>query len=493
MGKSAITTFYFLTILGYIYFPMKKSATARKLVQESSVADGQNALDYALDIVNLEKSFVRQTKKSGYTTLKSAFLKSLAKPFIRKTQKEEDIFVTHALKKFTMRVPRGSSVGVIGRNGSGKSTLLKLVTGIYKPDAGHVKVNGRIAALIELGAGFHPDFTGRENVFLAGVMHGLTRQEIQEKFDDIVAFAELEHVIDDPVRTYSSGMYMRLGFSLAIHVDPEVLLIDEVLSVGDAGFTAKCKERITQMRAQGKTLMLVSHDLDSVERWCDEALWLDKGIVKDRGDPRRVIDHYRQFIEKGAAEELEKQDAHTLVEEIAATPETDPPERSQNQNKSQRWGSREVELSNIQLLDAQGNLTNLIHAHQDYTLRCSYQIHENVQEDLIFGIGIHRSDAVIIHGSNTHIERLVLPQSLPKSGTLEYKMNRLPLLEGEFYIDIAAHRSDGYPYDYHKHCLHFLARSKYPQVGVCEPEHTWILNGITLCEKTQREQTLREQ
>src|SRR5215813_7460411 len=170
--------------------------------------------------------------------------------------------------------------------------MLKLVAGIAKPTSGTLRVNGRISALIELGAGFHPEISGRENVFINGIMLGLTKKEIQRRFDEIVEFAELAEFIDAPVKTYSSGMYMRLGFSVAIHVDPDVLLVDEVLAVGDEGFTHKCLDKFGEFKRRGKTILLVTHSLNLVERFCDEALWLDGGHARGHGDPRRVVDAY---------------------------------------------------------------------------------------------------------------------------------------------------------------------------------------------------------
>src|ERR671915_1647346 len=179
-----------------------------------------------------------------------------------------------------------------------KSTMLKLVAGITKPTTGELKVNGRISALIELGAGFHPEISGRENVFINGIMLGLSKREIAARFDEIVEFAELKEFIDAPVKTYSSGMYMRLGFAVAIHVDPDVLLVDEVLAVGDEAFTHKCLDKFAEFRRLGKTILLVTHSLALVERFCDEALWLDGGEVRGQGDPRRVIDAYLSAVEK---------------------------------------------------------------------------------------------------------------------------------------------------------------------------------------------------
>src|SRR5690606_17123173 len=206
-----------------------------------------------------------------FATLKSALLSG---DLVRKLRPEETF---QALSDVSFDVPAGQTLGVIGRNGSGKSTALKLVAGITKPTTGPVVVKGRVSALIELGAGFHPEISGRENVFINGVMLGMSKREIQRRFDEIVDFAELRDFIDAPVKTYSSGMYMRLGFAVAIHVDPEVLLVDEVLAVGDQGFTLKCLDKFAEFRRRNKTILLVTHTLDLVERFCYQALWLDKG------------------------------------------------------------------------------------------------------------------------------------------------------------------------------------------------------------------------
>jgi ABC-type polysaccharide/polyol phosphate transport system ATPase subunit len=459
------------------------------------------AVDYALDIVHLAKSFRRQTLvRPGYTTIKSAIVSStfgrLKKLFSSaqtpKPTREHN--VTHAIQDLTIRVPQGSSVGIIGRNGSGKSTLLKLITGIYKPDVGHVKVNGRVAALIELGAGFHPDFTGRENLLLGGVMHGLTRTELEKLLPTIIEFAELKDVIDDPVRTYSSGMFMRLGFSLAVHTDPDILIIDEVLAVGDAAFISKCKERIAKLRREGKTLLLVSHDLEAVERWCDEAVWLHRGKVADRGDPRRVIDHYREFIEKGEEEEL-KEAAEKNSAEAASEPSKEPHtgpadntgEKGAQDSSSdegsasvaagftpQRWGSREVEITKVRLVKSDDSDHLLFHPDDALTIEVEYVVRDEAHvdlKDLFFGIGITRSDGVLIHGTNTDIDRAAL--KLSKSGIVRYSLARLGLVEGNYRLDVAAHRRDGYPYDYHQGLRTFAVRWAGKQVGVYLPQSEW--------------------
>src|SRR5947199_5255632 len=245
----------------------------------------------AIELVGVSKVYRRYGGRH-FSTLKSALLQ---RSILRDLQPSETF---PALKEVSFSVPKGSTYGVIGRNGSGKSTVLKLVAGITKPTSGTVRVRGRISALIELGAGFHPEISGRENVFINGIMLGLTKQQIQARFDEIVDFAELRDFIDAPVKTYSSGMYMRLGFAVAIHVDPDVLLVDEVLAVVDEAFTHKCLDKFAEFKRRGKTVLIVTHSLGLVERFCDEVVWLDRGRVAGEGDPRRIVDAYLTSIEE---------------------------------------------------------------------------------------------------------------------------------------------------------------------------------------------------
>lgn len=235
------------------------------------------------------KRFRKYLLKRQYTTLKSFFLN-----LIRGV--EENPLRTHiyAVNGLSFSVKEGETFGIIGRNGSGKTTILKLIAGIYRPDSGKITVNGRVSALIELGAGFHPDFTGRENIIINGMILGLTKGEIRAKFDEIVEFAELGEFIDMPVRTYSSGMYMRLAFSIAVNVNPDILLIDEVLAVGDEGFVKKCLAKMDDFKKGGKTIILVSHDLSMVERFCSRVMWIEQGKKVMTGEPSRVIEEYRK-------------------------------------------------------------------------------------------------------------------------------------------------------------------------------------------------------
>ncbi len=244
----------------------------------------------AILLERVSKRFRKVVLRTGYTTLKTSLTRRFSDDSAR-------IEYVQALSDVSLAVPRGATLGIVGRNGSGKSTLIRLVAGIYKPDTGRVTTEGRVSALIELGAGFHPEFTGRENIYINGVILGLTRAQIRRRLDEIVQFAGLEDFIDSPVRTYSSGMYMRLGFSVAVHVDPDVLLVDEVLAVGDEPFVRKGLEKMDEFKRQGKTIVVAGHDLALVERWCDAAILLEKGRVTAQGDPPEVAKAYRASMD----------------------------------------------------------------------------------------------------------------------------------------------------------------------------------------------------
>ncbi|MBL7663361.1 ABC transporter ATP-binding protein [bacterium] len=447
-----------------------KSLKAQHLSeQHSTPASNGQFLPGTVAFEHVSKSFRRATlKRKSYSSIKSEFLS-----FFRTRELDHHDLVT-ALEPLTISVNPGSSLGVIGRNGSGKSTLLKLIAGIYKPDIGTVSRCGRISALIELGAGFHPEFTGRENIYLGGVMYGLTKTQIDSRFEKIVAYAELADVIDDPVKTYSSGMYMRLGFSLAIHTDPDILLVDEVLAVGDASFIHRCHESISEFRRQGKTLIFVTHDLASVERWCDEAIWLDQGKVKLRGEPRRVIDAYLQGLEKDEERSLAEQNAAESSDL-----------RSENSDEVvaeeivHRWGNQDVVIDAVRMIKSSGETSWIFHAEDELAIEVDYTVKKPITE-LVFGVGIIRADGLSVYGTNTQIEGMKVETSsfsqaanLPLQGRFKFRIKRLGLLEDSYYLDLACHSEDGLPYDYH-HLMHkFSVRNPTPFHGVYSPEHNW--------------------
>jgi ABC-type polysaccharide/polyol phosphate transport system ATPase subunit len=243
----------------------------------------------AIAASGLSKVYRKHAQRNQFKTLKSALLTGS----VLSDLAPGDTFT--ALEDVSFEAAQGSTFAVIGENGSGKSTLLKLVAGITKPTRGTLRVDGRVSALIELGAGFHPEISGRENVAINGIMLGLTRKEIARRFDEIVEFAELADFIDAPVKTYSSGMYMRLGFAVAIHVDPDVLLIDEVLAVGDERFQLKCQARMNEFRRSGKTIVFVSHSTRQIQEICNRAVWIHEGLVVRQGPAAEVAEAYHQW------------------------------------------------------------------------------------------------------------------------------------------------------------------------------------------------------
>lgn len=243
----------------------------------------------SVDVSHVSKRYRRQTMRSTSTTLKSFWVNDLWRKRNKNLASET---ITQALTDVTFQIEQGKVFGIIGRNGSGKSTLLKLLANILRPDSGTLTVNGSTSAMIELGAGFHPELSGRENVVINGVILGLSKRYMQSKMEEIIEFSDLRHYIDQPVRTYSSGMYVRLGFAVAVNVDPQVILLDEVLAVGDLQFQRKCMNKMNEFREAGKTIILVTHDSQAVEQWCDEALWLNNGVMQHLGPARSTVQEY---------------------------------------------------------------------------------------------------------------------------------------------------------------------------------------------------------
>jgi ABC-type polysaccharide/polyol phosphate transport system ATPase subunit len=438
----------------------------------------------AIEVRNVSKVYRRYGRRRQFATLKSAILSG---SFVSDLRADETF---EALHDVSFDVAAGRTYGIIGPNGSGKSTMLKCVAGITRPTRGSVAVTGRISALIELGAGFHPEISGRENVFINGIMLGLSRKEIAKRFDEIVEFAELEDFIDAPVKTYSSGMYMRLGFAVAIHVDPDVLLVDEVLAVGDAGFTHKCLDKFSDFRRRGKTILLVTHSLGLVERFCDEALWLEHGRVKGTGDPRRVVGAYVTAVEKGEEAQLAAEDAKAL--ESVAQPGAAPPSAPDDPvtvgegtpqdmflASAGRWGSREAEITGVTLLGQDGTPGHVFHSGERLTVRLAVRAEQPVT-DFVFGFGLFNVDGVCCYGTNTELEEL-LPDEIRGAGQVDFVVDSLDLTEGTYKIDVAVHRRDGYPYDYHRLLYTFRVKSRTKDVGIYRPPHRWVFSqGVKL-------------
>jgi lipopolysaccharide transport system ATP-binding protein len=414
----------------------------------------------AVQVEGVSKRFRRQTVQPS-TTLKSTIV-----DFLRGRKVSELPSTFQALQDVTFAVPSGHTLGIIGRNGSGKSTLLKLLAGIYRPDRGKIAVHGKVGALLDLGAGFHPEFSGRENIFINGTVLGLSKREIRQHLDDIIRFAELEAFIDEPVKTYSVGMYMRLGFSVAVHADPDILLIDEILAVGDEGFIQKCYDKVAAFRRRGKTIILVSHDSSTVSRWCDTVVWLEDGKVQDQGIPQRLIDLYRQHI---AAQEAEVAVGEHLriAEEVRQAPEVE---------TANRWGSREVEIVAVKMFHSSGQERYVYQSGESVRMVIHYRVHRPVP-DTVFGIALMRSDGLWCYGTNTAVEDLLLPP-LGEEGDVEVLLERLDFVAGTYYLDVAVHALDGYPYDYHHGLYSFAVKSDLQEIGVCRIPHSWTIKPL---------------
>jgi lipopolysaccharide transport system ATP-binding protein len=412
---------------------------------------------YAIKVENLSKSFRMKRRYRQSTTLKSALIHVLKR---QRVLEKERLFT--ALHNVSFEVPKGTTLGIIGSNGSGKSTLLKLIAGLHRSSTGKVSVNGRLSALIELGAGFHPEFTGRENIFINGIILGLTRKQIYEKFDDIVHFAELEEFIDNPVKTYSSGMYMRLAFAIAVAVDPDVLLIDEILAVGDASFQRKCQHKMNTFKADGKTIVIVTHDMSALERYCDRVLWLDHGHFMAYGDVQSVMGHYMEHVAQLQRENL-------LDEHEQAVLSRDEP--SDKPGRRRRWGSRDVEITSVDLFNGSHTPCYLYKTGDQMTVEIVYKAYTPVHEP-VFGIGIFRDDDTYCYGTNTHIEKVHIPR-IEGEGKVKFHIDRLDMTEGKYFLDVAVHTEDGMPFDYQSRFYSFDVISMIKDLGVYRPLHRW--------------------
>ena len=386
------------------------------------------------------------------------------------------------LKGISFQVRRGEAIGLIGHNGCGKSTTLKLLTKIMYPDSGTITMKGRVSSLIELGAGFHPDMSGRENIYTNASIFGLTKKEIDKRLDDIIRFSELEQFIDNPVRTYPSGMYMRLAFSVAINVDADILLIDEILGVGDANFQAKCFNKLREIKASGTTIVIVSHSLGQIEQICERSIWIHEGVIRAEGPPKEIdlayLEYMGQKIQERTAQELAEQAAAQQAEEAAKpAPEAEAPEAvpepEEPEEVKKRWGNGNARISAIHVLTKDGQKQRVFRTGDAVRIRVDYRVKKPV-EDAVFGIGIFNRDGVQCYGTNTHIDKL--PQfRLTESGTAEISLHEVNLLPGEYLIDIAIESGDGIPVDYYREACRIEMISPIGDVGIARIGHEWTV------------------
>lgn len=400
----------------------------------------------AITLENLSKRFelITETPQSVLELL-------ISRLSLRRATPARDDEYLWAVNDVNLEVTPGQCLGIIGQNGSGKSTLLKLIARILRPTTGRITVRGRVSALLELGTGFHPDLSGRENIYLNASFLGLNKNDIETHFDSVVAFSELEAFIDTPVKYYSSGMYMRLGFSIAVHVNPQILIIDEILAVGDQAFQEKCIDHIYRMKQKGTTIVLVSHSLDVMRKLCTHLVWMEKGKIRAHGPAEKLIQQYLSSIFR------HRQHASALQVE-----------------QFERLGNGDIEITRVRLLDETGDEQRSFNTGEAVTIEIGYVPHKPIPNP-VFGLAIYRQDDVHVSGPNTqfagfHIDRIDRP------GLIRYQIPRLPLLPANYLLSVAVHDPHYlHTYDHHVKAYEFQVSSGGTRelFGLVEIPATW--------------------
>jgi len=405
----------------------------------------------AIAVERVTKVFRRRRRRASGGSLKSAAVSA------RGAGARAADGVVAALTDVTLRVATGETVGIVGANGSGKSTLLKLLAGILRPTSGEVRVSGRLAALLELGAGFHPEISGRENIEVAGLLLGLSKREIAARLPEIVRFAGVEEFLDAPVKTYSSGMAVRLGFAVAAHSDPDVLLVDEVLAVGDEAFAHKCLEKFSEFERAGKTLVFVSHDLALVSARCRRAVWLERGRVAADGPAAETVARYRESVARAEAEER-------LASVGARARASDG-----------RIGSGQARLEAVRLLDAAGRETRRLASGEAASVELDVAARESLS-DFVFGVAIATVAGAPVLGVNTLADGIAA-ETLSGTARVRLELPSVALAPGLYSLDAAVHAADGAPYDYRRDVLRFEVTGGVRTLGVWSPPRRWSAEG----------------
>ncbi|MBS5521799.1 MAG: ABC transporter ATP-binding protein [Clostridiales bacterium] len=419
--------------------------------------------DNAIEVKNVRKKFRVYYDKGNQ--LKERLL-------FRKRNRYEDRWVLNGI---SFNIKKGEAVGLIGHNGCGKSTTLKLLTRIMYPNEGTIELKGRVSSLIELGAGFHPDMSGRENIYTNASIFGLSKKEIDERMDDIVEFSEMEQFLDNPVRTYSSGMYMRLAFSVAINVNADILLIDEILAVGDINFQSKCFNKLKEIKAQGTTIVIVSHSLGQIEQICDRTIWLDAGKIKADGRPRDVHPEYMDFMGQKRQEIADKENARKEEKSGKKAGERTDEECASDtsDDEKKRWGNGYARINQVRMLDEHGKNQNAFATGSQVTIELDYTVRKKV-EDAVFGIGIFNQGGQQIYGTNTRIDQME-EFNLDSSGSMKITLENVNLLPGVYLLDVAIESQVGIPVDYFREAYTFEMYSQIGDVGVARLNHQWYI------------------
>lgn len=472
--------------------------------------------EITIEVIDVKKKFKSYQDKA--TSFKERFVHP-------SRGKHEDVMV---LKGISFNVRKGEAIGIIGKNGCGKSTTLKLLTRILYPTEGKIKIKGRVSSLIELGAGFHPDMTGRENIYTNASIFGITRKEVDSRLNDIIRFSELEEYIDNPVRTYSSGMYMRLAFAVAINVDADVLLIDEILAVGDSAFQKKCFEKLKEIKANGTTIVIVSHSMDQMYKICDRLIWIENGLIKDEGTPRIVGEEYlaamegrrldrielenqqkKEELERKIQEEQErlriqqekeqkKQEEKRQKEEECKRKEEEERQRREELAEmerkkkemeinetaktltkfcrpgARRQGTWDVKYDSVKMLDSHGRETTKFIINEDITIEMEYSGKAGVDSNFI--IGITRLDGVFCYGSTIRLDCKKMWKSKEK-GKVVFKVKNT-LMQGKYVLDVRIRAEDEGFIDNIYSLIEFESYTdNVTDAGVMVMEHEWYIDG----------------
>ncbi|MCY0876431.1 MAG: ABC transporter ATP-binding protein [Firmicutes bacterium] len=420
--------------------------------------------EWAIEVDHVSKAFRVHTEKNP--TLKEKVI------YARRAKHREFV----ALRDVSMTIGKGTTVGLLGVNGSGKSTLLKLISRILYPDTGSIHVRGKVSSLLELGAGFHPDFTGTENIFLNGSLMGLSKKEIQYKLDEIIDFSELGDFIREPIRSYSSGMYMRLAFSVAVAVDPEILLIDEILAVGDAAFQAKCMDRLRKLQSQNRTIVIVTHDTGAVERFCDRAVWLHNSRMVLDGDPSDCVQRYLQEAFQNASEganvmSFDRVDESSTDLSHVAAGDAVAATSAQEDAAGERVGGHEVVLTTVAAHSEMG--TDIVRAGMplQVVLQATCRVDK---ANVVFGVHIETEDGVLLYGTDTRID-LTGPRSFVagEQWQVSLQFEQLALAPGHYALSARVFTEAGEPLDIWPQCAHLTVVSEPREVGYMHMAHTW--------------------
>lgn len=409
--------------------------------------------EYSIEVKNIKKKFKVYYDKG----------KSLKEKVLFRNRNRYE--VRWVLNGISFNVRKGEAIGLIGHNGCGKSTTLKLLTKIMYPDEGTIDIKGRVSSLIELGAGFHPDMSGRENIYTNASIFGLTKKEIDARLKSIIEFSELEEFLDNPVRTYSSGMYMRLAFSVAINVDADVLLIDEILAVGDVNFQAKCFNKLREIKANGTTIVIVSHSLGQIEQICDRTIWIQDGLIKSEGTPRTVHPEYMDYMGHKRQEIIEKDNNSNVDEKVEL--------KIEELDNDKRWGNGFARIGNVVTYNEKNMQQDVFRTGENIVVKIDYEIIKEIK-NAVFGIGIFRSDGLQCYGTNTFIDKL--PEfNLVKNGKTIIELKNVQLLPGTYMLDIAIQCDIGIAVDYFREAHKIEVYSAIEDIGVMRLEHEWIV------------------